>query len=116
MCLYPCSAYNISLVVSEQDTLGYCLDYDDDVQDWIQLCVALQFASNLLFPVCYDGALRLVDGNASGEGRVEICFSNTYGNICADFWDEVEAQIVCGQLGFMRNGQSSVYNAYVART
>ena len=66
--------------------------------------------------MCRNGDLRLVDGKANGEGRVEICFSNTYGSICADFWDEVEAQVVCGQLGFLRNGQSSVYNTRVVIT
>ena len=58
----------------------------------------------ILLSVCSDGDLRLVDGEGTGEGRVEICFNNTYGSICADFWDEVDAQVVCGQLGFMRNG------------
>ena len=57
--------------------------------------------------VCGDGDLRLVDSERIGEGRVEICFNNTYGSICADFWDEVDAQVVCGQLGFVRNGQVS---------
>ena len=56
--------------------------------------------------VCGNGDLRLVDSERNGEGRVEICFNNTYGSICADFWDELDAQVVCGQLGFMRNGQT----------
>ena len=61
----------------------------------------------VLLSVCSDGDLRLVDSEGIGEGRVEICFNNTYGSICADFWDEVDAQVVCEQLGFMRNGQAS---------
>ena len=61
----------------------------------------------ILLTVCGDGDLRLVEGEGIGEGRVEICFNNTYGSICADFWDEVDAQVVCGQLGFLRNGQAS---------
>ena len=55
----------------------------------------------MLLSVCSDGDLRLADG---GKGQVEICFNNTFGSICADFWDEAEADVVCGQLGFMRNG------------
>ena len=54
---------------------------------------------------CDDGDLRLVDSESLGQGQVEVCFNNTYGSICADFWDERDAQVVCGQLGFMRNGQ-----------
>ena len=60
-----------------------------------------------MFIVCSDGDLRLVDSERIGEGRVEICFNNTFGSVCADFWDEMDAQVVCGQLGFMRNGQVS---------
>lgn len=62
----------------------------------------------IVYTECSDGDLRLVDSERIGEGRVEICFNNTYGSICADFWDEVDAQVVCGQLGFMRNGQTSL--------
>lgn len=52
--------------------------------------------------------MRLVNSTERGEGRVEICFNNTYGSVCGDFWDELDARVVCGQLGFMRNGGSSL--------
>ncbi len=54
---------------------------------------------------CNDGDVRLVNGSSVMEGRVEICFNNTYTNtICDDFWDELEAQVVCRQLGFFTQG------------
>lgn len=59
-----------------------------------------------MISVCGDGDLRLVHSERNHEARVEICFNNTYGSICAEFWDELDAQVVCGQLGFMRNGQT----------
>lgn len=50
---------------------------------------------------CSDGDVRLVNGSNAMEGRVEICYNNVFSNtICDDFWDELEAQVVCRQLGF----------------
>ena len=50
--------------------------------------------------------MRLLNGTvpSEGEGRVEICYENDYGSVCDDYWDVLEARVVCKQLGFSGTG------------
>ena len=55
--------------------------------------------------VCTPGSIRLMDGNSTQEGRVEICYNETYNSICDDRWDELEAAVVCRQLNYTEQGE-----------
>ena len=53
---------------------------------------------------CTTGEIRLVNGGVPSEGRVEVCVSGIWGSVADDFWGSPDAQVVCGQLGYSREG------------
>ena len=64
--------------------------------------------SHSLLTACKDGDVLLYNGSHVSldfmEGTVLVCYDNTYGTVCDDYWDELEASVVCRQLGH-ENGE-----------
>ncbi|XP_019862605.1 PREDICTED: deleted in malignant brain tumors 1 protein-like [Amphimedon queenslandica] len=53
---------------------------------------------------CTNGEIRLGD-NAVLRGRVEVCINNIWTTICASYWTDKEATVICSQLGYSRYGK-----------
>ena len=47
---------------------------------------------------CSDGELRLEGGNSYREGRVEVCFSQTWGTVCRTEFGNDDIDVICRQL------------------
>lgn len=49
---------------------------------------------------CTDGSVRLVGGIIQQEGRIEVCFNGVWGSVCPNYWNPIDAYVVCAQLGY----------------
>ena len=47
-----------------------------------------------------DANIRIVGGSNEREGRVEIIYQGIWGTICDDGWDDIDAAVVCRELGY----------------
>ena len=60
--------------------------------------------------ICQHGALRLINGTTSNEGRLEICIYSVWGTVCDNYFDTNNTRVACRQLRYqVDNGQSTLH-------
>ena len=66
--------------------------------------IRMNFNAIILIARCEEKEIRLVGGDSFG--RVDVCHNGTWGSICSDvFWDDIDAGVVCQQLGYSKHGK-----------
>ena len=53
---------------------------------------------------CNNGNLRLAGSTVPSQGRVELCWNETWGTICDELWSTNDANVACRQLGYAASG------------
>lgn len=56
--------------------------------------------------------VQLVGGSSSLEGRIEIFHNGIWGTVCDDYFGQVDAQVVCNQLGFFGTATVARYGQF----
>lgn len=74
---------------------------------WKKIVMSLLVMISCPVGVCEDGDVRLMSGVQCEDyaGRVEVCLEEEWGSICDSHWSNVEASVICGQLGFPPDGK-----------
>eukprot|EP00731_Ephydatia_muelleri_P004260 Em0002g436a len=118
-CSIACTPGNVRLVgrlsSANQGTVELCVG-----GTWGTVCddswspnEAIVVCNQLGYQVCHSGDVRLVGrGSTISQGRVEVCYNNTWGTVCDDSWDINEAIVVCNQLGYYDGTAVPYRNAY----
>ena len=93
--------FELSRAQSGEHSPCGCLD---DIQ-----CLK-KLGESLFFTACSShGDVRLRDGYIPNLGRVEICLNNTWSIVCDSGWDDMDATVVCRQLGYSVAGRPTTH-------
>ena len=55
---------------------------------------------------CLEGELRFGGTNSVSGGHIEMCIQQSWTTVCSEYWDNLDASVLCRQLGFSPYGIS----------
>ena len=55
--------------------------------------------------MCESGKVEL-----SSTGEVKVCYDNSWGYVCGDFWTDAQAAVVCRQQKLPTFGETALTN------
>eukprot|EP01084_Bolivina_argentea_P301425 520029_1 len=73
---------------------GYC-----NMLDGVQSCQYGNYKVSSFIDKSEDGTVRLTMGSNKYEGRLEIFHNYEWGSVCDDYFEDVDGEVVCRELG-----------------